>query len=411
MNGGETLYMSAQEAAATLSVSPATIYAYVSRGLIRSESGADGRNKRYRAEDVRALKERRAPLESRAPVDSTSPLILDSAICLLTPEGPFYRGASAVDLADKSSFEHVAALLWNIADGDPFADHDVLPLWRALQPVVDATADRPFIDRAATAMALSGGFDPAAYNGTTSGGAAIGAKALRILTSLATATAPTREPIHRAIANAWSPQRREAPELIRRALILLADHELNASTFAARVAVSTGTSLYDALAASVSVGGAAGRARVTGPGPGGGGAGAARFLASLPPAGAADAIKQRRAEGERLPGFGHPLYRAEDPRAVALLEALENAGADRRLTRDVVTAAREIAGVDPNVDYALAVLALHLGLPHDSGLTLFAIGRTAGWTAHAIEQRATETLIRPRARYTGTAPRTSTNTP
>ena len=70
-----------------------------------------------------------------------------------------------------------------------------------------------------------------------------------------------------------------------------------------------------------------------------------------------------------------------------------------------------IAGVDPNVDYALAVLALHLGLPHDSGLTLFAIGRTAGWTAHAIEQRASETLIRPRARYTGVAPRISTNAP
>lgn len=403
MNGGEGLYMTAQEAAATLSVSPATIYAYVSRGLIRSEAAADGRNKRYRADDIRALKERRAPLEARAPVESASPLVLDSAICLLTPEGPFYRGASAVELSRKSSFEHVAALLWNVSEGDPFADADPRPLWHRLQGVVAATADRPFIDRAATAMALSGGFDPSAYNGTTGGGAAIGARALRILTSLAAGTRPALEPIQRTLAHAWAPKHKEAPDLIRRALILLADHELNASTFAARVAVSTGTSIYDALAAAL--------ATLKGPRHGGASARAARFLAALPASGPDDAIKQRRAEGERLPGFGHPLYRAEDPRAVALLAALEAAGADRRLTRDVVTAAREIAGVDPNVDYALAVLALHLGLPHDSGLTLFAIGRTAGWVAHAIEQRATEKLIRPRARYTGTAPRLSTNTP
>lgn len=397
VNGAEGLYMTAQEAAATLSVSPATIYAYVSRGLIRSEAAADGRNKRYRADDVRALKERRAPLEARAPVESASPVVLDSAICLLTPEGPFYRGALAVELSQKSSFEHVAALLWNVSEDDPFADSDALPLWRALQPIIAATADRPFIDRAATAMALSGGFDPAAYNGTVGGGAAIGAKALRVLTALAAGAPAARTPIHRTLADAWAPKRKEAADLIRRALILLADHELNASTFAARVAVSTGTSIYDALAAAL--------ATLKGPRHGGASARAARFLASLPVAGPADAIKQRRAEGERLPGFGHPLYRAEDPRAVALLDALDAAGADRRLTRDVVVAARAIAGVDPNVDYALAVLALHLGLPHESGLTLFAIGRTAGWTAHAIEQRATETLIRPRARYTGIAPR------
>lgn len=403
MNGDGGLYMTAQEAAATLSVSPATIYAYVSRGLIRSEAAADGRNKRYRADDVRTLKERRAPLETRAPVESASPLVLDSAICLLTPEGPFYRGASATELSQKSSFEHVAALLWNVSDGDPFADSDAAPLWSVLQPVIAATAGRPFIDRAATAMALSGGFDPGAFNGTTGGGAAIGAKALALLTSLASGTAPSREPIHRAIAKAWAPNHRHAPDLIRRALILLADHELNASTFAARVAVSTGTSIYDALAAAL--------ATLKGPRHGGASAKAARFLASLPASGPADTIKQLRAEGERLPGFGHPLYRAEDPRAVSLLNALESAGAGRRLTRDVVTAAREIAGVHPNVDYGLAVLALHLGLPAESGLTLFAISRTAGWTAHAIEQRATEKLIRPRARYTGTAPRISTNAP
>lgn len=402
MNGAAGLYMTAQEAAATLSVSPATIYAYVSRGLIRSEAGADGRAKRYRADDILALKNRRAPLEARAPVESASPLALDSAICLMTPEGPFYRGASAAELAEKSSFEHVAALLWNVSGQDPFAGSDPGPLWRALEGVVAATAGRPFIDRAAVAMSLAGGFDPAAYNGTVGGGAAIGAKALRVLTALATGAAPDREPIHRVLAKAWAPKRKEAADLFRRALILLADHELNASTFAARVAVSTGTSVYDALAAAL--------ATLKGPRHGGASARAVRFLAALPPD-AAEGIKQRRAEGERLPGFGHTIYRATDPRCTALLAALEAAGADRRFTRDILAAARDVAGVDPNIDYALAVMALHLGLPPDSGITLFAIGRTAGWTAHAIEQRASETLIRPRARYTGIAPRLSTNAP
>ncbi len=396
------LYMTAQEAAATLSVSPATIYAYVSRGLIRSETGADGRAKRYRADDIRALKDRRAPPDARAPVDSASPVALDSAICLITPEGPFYRGASAAELSQKSSFEHVAALLWNVSGEDPFAQSDPLPLWRALEGVTVATEGRPFIDRAAVAMALAGGFDPAAYNGTTGGGAAIGAKALRILTSLAIGAAPGRQPIHRALGEAWAPGRKEAADLFRRALILLADHELNASTFAARVAVSTGTSVYDALAAAL--------ATLKGPRHGGASARAVRFLAALPPD-AADGIKQRRAEGERLPGFGHTIYRAADPRCTALLAALDAAGADKRLTRDIVAAARDVAGVEPNIDYALAVMALHLGLPADSGMTLFAIGRMAGWTAHAIEQRMSETLIRPRARYTGIAPRGSTNAP
>ena len=97
---------------------------------------------------------------------------------------------------------------------------------------------------------------------------------------------------------------------------------------------------------------------------------------------------------------------------MALLTALGAAGADRRLTEGVVRAAHEVAGVDPNIDYAFAVLSHHLGLPPETGLTLFAIGRTAGWTAHAIEQRATGRLIRPRARYTGPAPRAaSTNAP
>ncbi len=404
INGVPALYMTAQEAAATLSVSPATIYAYVSRGLIRSETAAGGRARRYRADDVRALKDRRAPPEQRQAVEADSPLALESSICVLTPDGPFYRGASACELSRGASFEHVAALLWNCADADPFGAPSLESLWSALEGPAIAMRERPFIDRAAALMALAASCDPAAYNGTVAGGAAIGARAIRILLALATNAAPGREPVHRALAAAWAPKRREAADLIRRALVLIADHELNPSTFAARVAVSTGTSIYDAIAAAL--------ATLKGPRHGGASARAARFVATLDLDAPGEAIRDLRRQGDRLPGFGHTVYRADDPRALELLDALEKAGADPRLTSATPRAARETAGVDPNIDFAFAALSHHLELPPETGLILFAIGRTAGWTAHAIEQRATGRLIRPRARYVGPAPRTaSTNAP
>lgn len=404
MNGNEALYLTAQEAAATLSVSPATIYAYVSRGLIRSEAAADGRNKRYRADDVRALKERRAPLDSKAAIEPTNPhLAFDSGICLITPDGPFYRGAAAVDLAASSSFEHVATLLWDAHDTDPFKNGQSTTLWSALSRPLEALADFPFIDRAAAAMALAASRDPAAYNGTTAGGAAIGARAIRILAALIMGQPDDRRPIHKALADAWAPGHTQAPDLIRRALILIADHELNASTFAARVAVSTGASIYDGLSAAL--------ATLKGPRHGGATVRAARFVAELAATDAAARIKDMRSMGDRLPGFGHSIYRTADPRATALLAALTRAGADRRLTEDIVSHARDIAGVDPNVDYGHGVLTHHLGLPADAGLAIFAIGRTAGWSAHAIEQRLSNQLIRPRARYSGPAPRTTSSPP
>jgi citrate synthase len=171
MTSSAPLYMNAQEAAATLSVTPATIYAYVSRGLIRSEPSSDGRARRYRAEDVRSLQAKRAPAEMRESIEAPQPAAFESAICLMTPEGPFYRGASAIELSEAASFEQVAALLWNAADHDPFRQDGLEQIWAALAPVAAATATHPFIDRAAALMALAGSIDPAAYNGTIPGGA------------------------------------------------------------------------------------------------------------------------------------------------------------------------------------------------------------------------------------------------
>src|ERR1700710_1790292 len=123
MNKSEdTLYLTARDAATELAVSPATLYAYVSRGLIRSEPGETPRSRRYRAEDVRGLKNRRAPLAESQGLKSADLPVMDSAISTITEEeGPIYRGVRAVALAESATFEQCASLLWDSKSADPFA--------------------------------------------------------------------------------------------------------------------------------------------------------------------------------------------------------------------------------------------------------------------------------------------------
>ena len=123
MKKSAALYLSAREASAELAISPATLYAYVSRGLIRSEPSPEARTRRYRAEDVRGLKERRAPSpEPRGlrSFDADLP-VLDSAIATITEDGPIYRGVNCIELAEKDTLEHAATLLWDVAGVDPFS--------------------------------------------------------------------------------------------------------------------------------------------------------------------------------------------------------------------------------------------------------------------------------------------------
>src|SRR5436190_136354 len=290
------LYLSAPEASAELAISQATLYAYVSRGLIRSEPSADSRSHRYRAEDVRTLKERRTP-------------------------APEPRGMRSFD------------------------------------------ADLPVMDSV-------------------------------VATMLNARTSP--QPLHLQIAKAWAPDNKYAADLIRRALVLLADHELNASTFTVRCAASTGLNLYDAMIA--------GLVALKGPKHGGAGVLAAQLLKTLANGEVAPVIRERVALGERFAGFGHGVYKHGDPRARALLEALARSGADRKLTHEIPDRIAEATGEFVNIDYALAVLVHTLGLPPGHELVLFSMARTVGWIAHACEQLQHGRLIRPRARYVGPAP-------
>jgi citrate synthase len=123
MKKSSELYLSAREASAELAISPATLYAYVSRGLIRSEPSPDSRSHRYRAEDIRGLKERRTPSVEPHGFKSFDPElpVMDSAIATITEQGAIYRGVNCVDLAEKDTLEHTATLLWDVTGVDPFA--------------------------------------------------------------------------------------------------------------------------------------------------------------------------------------------------------------------------------------------------------------------------------------------------
>jgi citrate synthase len=399
MKKSTELYLSAREAAAELAISPATLYAYVSRGLIRSEPSPDSRSHRYRAEDVRGLKERRAPsaVEPRGfrSFDPDLP-VMDSAIATITEEGAIYRGVNCVDLSEKDTLEHTATLLWDVTGVDPFAADNCPHVSDEMRAIATTARWAAPIDRAIAVLALASSADPGAFTRAPEGRAMVGGRISLLLVATMLNAEPSRELLHEQIAKAWAPDNKHAPDLIRRALVLLADHELNASTFTVRCAASTGLSLYDALIA--------GLAALKGPMHGGAGVLASRLVKALIDQDVEPVIRERVALGERFAGFGHGVYKRGDPRAMSLLNALTRAGAARKFTREVPERIAEATGEFVNIDYALAVLAHSLRLAPGSELTLFAMARAVGWIAHASEQLQYGRLIRPRARYVGPAP-------
>lgn len=394
------LYMTAGEAAAELGVSLPTLYAYVSRGLIRSEARAGSRSRLYRAEDVRALLRRREPAEDPAgPARSLTfgAPVLESAITLISGDRLYYRGRDAVRLAGDARLETVATLIWNV-DADPFsAPAPAVP--GGLGGAAGAAAGLQPLERCMMLLPVVAAADAAAYNISAGGVAATGARLLRWLAALAAGGRPSAMPVHQYLADAWQVAEVGAG-LIRAALVLCADHELNASTFTVRCVAATGATPYAAVLA--------GLAALSGPRHGGMTERASALLPDLIDGpDPRSAISARLRRGEDLPGFGHPLYPGGDPRGRALLRMLDDAfpgSDDLARARQAAAAAVELAGKPPTIDFALALLARRLNLPAGAALALFAIGRAVGWLGHAAEQYASGQFIRPRARYTGVHP-------
>jgi citrate synthase len=249
------------------------------------------------------------------------------------------------------------------------------------------------------ALARAAALDPAAFHLEPSNVAATGWRIVHLLAAAAGAPPTRGMPIEEGLARAWGVARTDAG-VLRCALVLCADHELNVSAFAARTVASAGSHPYAVVAA--------GLAALEGPRHGGAGARVEAMLESLRRTRSLKtAVSERLRRGESVDGFGHPLYRHGDPRAAALLDALRRAHPRARELAFLLDAARALGAATrehPNLDFGLAAVARVLQLPPGAPLMLFAIGRSVGWIGHAIEQYATGQLIRPRARYTGPAP-------
>src|SRR4030081_3524296 len=177
------LYLSAREASAELAISQATLYAYVSRGLIRSEPSADSRSHRSRAEDVRTLKDRRTPApEPRGmrSFDADLP-VMDSSVATITEDGPIYRGVNCVDLAERDTLEHAATLLWDVTGVDPFAPDNCPHVSDEMRSVAEAARHAPPIHRTIAVLALAGSADPRAFTRAPDGRAMVGGRILRLV--------------------------------------------------------------------------------------------------------------------------------------------------------------------------------------------------------------------------------------
>jgi citrate synthase len=396
-----TRYLTAKAAANALGVKEATLYAYVSRGLIRSEAvGETPRQHLYLAEDIQKLLDRKA--QRRDPTRVTrdalhwgAPL-LESALTCITDNTLYYRGHNAVQLAREQSLEAVAALLWSsdLAQAVPLFATPVVPT----EVVRTVTGLRlPPMSSLQVALSLAAAEDLSAYDLHPDALCRTGARILWLLTAVAARTEAGTGSLARTLAQAWQV---EHASLLNAALILCADHELNVSSFAARVVASAEANPYAVVLA--------GLAALGGFKHGGHTERAAAFLREVgEPSRARLVIAERLRRGEGLPAFGHQLYPEGDPRATALLVLLAAQYPNSPVLALAETIQREAAAVRgeaPNIDFALATLESTLQLPYGTGLTLFALGRTVGWLGHAFEQYQSQRLIRPRARYTGAPP-------
>ncbi len=397
-----TEWLSSREAARRLGVSAATLYAYVSRGLLRSESTAGQRERRYRADDIARLKRRREvgrKAESIAAnaLDFGTP-VLESSLTLIENGHLYYRGHDAARLARGMSLEQVAQLLWD-CDDRPFDAKNLPPFSAALRGAWQAMGTLDPVDRCLLLLPAAQRWDHPSWVEDRAAMLETGVRILRLLTAAVTREATSPRPVHEQLAAAWNLAADRAP-LIRAALVLSADHEFNASTFAARVVASTGANLYGSTIA--------GLAAINGPRHGGLTRRVAGLLSDLKAAPDPEKDIGRRAqEVAGLPGFGHPLYPDGDVRAetlLAMMREIVGESPELAFAERVSVAVEGSTGRKPNVDFATVTLERVLGLPRDSALALFLLGRTVGWIAHAVEQGTHGTLIRPRARYTGPRP-------
>ncbi|NUW36153.1 hypothetical protein HTZ77_32775 [Nonomuraea sp. SMC257] len=443
-------WIDAATAAERLGVKPATLYAYVSRGLLTRRHG-DDRRSLFDAAEIERLARRGRP-RGQPPE-----LVVESAVTALGLDRPYYRGRDALTLARTSGFEAVAEWLWTGDHGSPEGGVGWACEEEALRAAVKAQQGLPAdllpLDRLQVITTVLGAADSLRHQLDP---ASVAATGRRLVAGLVDALpqpddAPTPDDAPQpgdAPTPDDAPQPGDAPTLggasplppasgggssggrgavaerlwarlcprpatpallaaLQAALVLLADHELAASTLAARVAASARADPYAVVLTGLGV--------LGGPLHGGASYGAERLLAEVAePDRAARVIADRVRRGERIPGFGHSVYKNGDARGELLLALVrEAAPGHERLAaaQAVLEEVRRRRLPERNVDFALAALTAVAGMVPGAGEAIFAVARTAGWLAHAMEEYERGSLLRLRASYTGPPPERPTDDP
>ena len=399
--------LSTEEVARRLGVKPATVYAYVSRGLLHSRRNGAGKGSLFDEAEVAAFA---AGRRAATPVVHTG-------ITLIRDGRLFYRGRDVADLARTETYESVVSLLWTGSTG-----HSTFAAPASMRALGEAvTAPLPhaarIADRLRVVVAAAAASDPLRFDTSPEAVSATGRSMLAVMVDalpVRAAGEPAEPGLAQRLWRRLSPQPPTATGLaaLNAALVLLADHDLAASTLAARVAASTRAHPYAVVGAGLAV--------LDGPLHGAASVLAHDLLTDATRTGdPVRTISGRLRVGATIPGFGHPLYPGGDPRATTLLRLLrtaatEDGSADSRpgAPRGVVAVMDELIGAmarrpgtAPNIDFALAALARLYDMSADAGEAIFAVARTAGWIAHALEEYADRpSRFRPSGRYDGRSP-------
>jgi citrate synthase len=387
------LLLSSAEAARYLGVSRQTLYAYVSRGWVRSETGDSPRSRRYNRLDLERLRQRKEvrnePATKLTTALSWGVPLLETELTLIDQGHLYYRGRSAIEMAKSIQFSEAVRWLWN--QGQPF------PLFAngdRLKPLRSQSS--PLREFQRSLLELSDQ-DAAGYDLSLPNALSTGWRIVELFLKCLVGRSEVRlEEAAEELQEAWAPKSAELAGLLNAALVLCLDHELNASSFTARVVASAGSSLYEVVTA--------GLCALRGDRHGGMSLLCYQLLSELE---SSDALRATLVDWQRnkgvIPGFGHPLYPAGDVRAKALLQMLKKTDSGRSPAK-LVAQACHVLRKPATIDLALSALARAYDLPAGAPLLIFALARTAGWIGHAIEQQRLGGLIRPRARYIGSLP-------
>ncbi len=410
---GAADYVTAGEAMKRLAVQRQTLYAYVSRGLIRSLQQPGRRDRLYARDDIERMRARSQARTGDGVVGASAMQygepIVPTSVTEITADGPRYRGHLAIELAAQHmTFEAVAELLWTGHLYDAEFRWDAAPLPAAVQVKVEAVAASATQETFLEVMALvvlqlgtaRGGIEERLRKGE---GLNASRQAIQTIVGCLGGLSRRRRylPVDSEHGVAWSALLAlggktsvDNCQAMNAMLVLLADHELAPGTFAARVAASSGATLHSCLASALCThsGVRVGRIYDT----------VERFLGERGTRELLKQVQDDRRLGRSVPGFMHPRYPKGDPRAQCLLELARQR---RTVQAPLATLFGLLDGADrslalqPSAELLVVTLCREMGLAPGSGAAIFALARSVGWVAHVMEQRLSSVLLRPRAKF------------